>query len=112
MNVMNVNSLARRRLYQFSLRSFLLLVTLVCVGVGYWVHRSKAWIRQRHEALENRLCYDFSDSACTTAPGGLWMFGERGVITILCSQENAEMAGRLFPESVISPMLGPASLEK
>jgi len=44
--------LPRRRSYQFSLRTFLVLVTLVCVGFGWWVHWSREWISQRHEFLE------------------------------------------------------------
>jgi hypothetical protein len=53
------------------------------------------------------VVYDFSDSACTTAPGGLWLFGERGIITILCTEENEELARRLFPEATVSALLSP-----
>ena len=99
-----MNTNPRRRWYQFSLRTMFVLVFVVSVPLA-WVGYSLSWIRQRHEALDARLVYDFSDSATTTAPGGLWLFGEQGVIGILCSPENAELARRLFPESSISSLL-------
>jgi hypothetical protein len=98
-----MNKPSKRRWYQFSLRTMFVLVFVVSVPLA-WVGYSLSWIRQRHEALDTRQVYDFSDSAATTAPGGLWLFGERGVITIFCSTENAEFARRLFPEAFISSL--------
>jgi hypothetical protein len=94
----------QRHWYQFSLRTMFVLTLVVSIPLA-WVGYSLNWIRQRHEALAARRLYDFSGSAATTAPGGLWLFGERGVITIFCStEENAELARRLFPESRISSL--------
>jgi hypothetical protein len=94
----------RRRWFRFGLRTMLVAVVALSIPLA-WVGYSLNWIRQRHEALAARRVYDFSDSAATTAPGGLWLFGERGVIGILCSPEDAELARRLFPEASISSVL-------
>lgn len=88
---------------RFRLRTLLIAVAVLAVPMA-WVGHSLRWISERHAALAAGRVYDFSDSACTTAPGGLWLFGERGVITIFCSAEDAEFAGRLFPEAVISSL--------
>jgi hypothetical protein len=98
-----MNSKPKRRWYQFSLRTMFVLVFVVSAPLA-WVGCSLSWIRQRHEALDARQVYDSSGSAATTAPGGLWLFGDRGVITIFCSAENAELARRLFPEALISSL--------
>ena len=95
------------RWFQFQLRTLLIgmtLLSLPCAWVGY----SLNWIRQRHEALASRRVWDFSGSARTTAPGGLWLFDEPGVIGIFCVPEQTEFAQRLFPEAAIQsfPNLG------
>jgi hypothetical protein len=102
----------RRRWYQFSLRTFFVLVTLLCVGFGYWVHWSKEWIRRRNEWRENNLVYELPDGGSvmiaiepTTAPYGLWFFGEVGIAHIRCvcefdgASERSSEAILLFPEA-------------
>src|SRR5689334_7091129 len=74
----------KRRWYQFSLRTFFVLVTLVCVGFGYWIHWSREWIRQRHEMFQNGLVRDISRPGSRPfAPGGLWLFGEEGISALV-----------------------------
>src|SRR5262249_37367194 len=116
-----------RRRFQFSLRTMLVLVTLVCVGFGWWVHRSKEWIRQRHEWLSKTYSllshtnggdpnwaplqsrYALLARQVRTppvnspaAPCGLWLFGEVGVATVIVVPGDEQEAKRLFPEATIS----------
>lgn len=101
------------RWYQFSLKSFLIFISLLSVGFGGWAYRSKEWIRQRHEAFATRLVIDLSDSPANSrrdrprAPGGLWLFGERGFSELMVrlrhdmneNQNDRENAAALFPEA-------------
>jgi hypothetical protein len=102
---MSATAQSRRRWFQFSLRTFFVLVTFVCVSVGYWVHWSKEWIRERHEAIssERVRCLPadpFRETPiAVSAPGFLWVFGEHGVHTIFYKRGEEELAKRLFPES-------------
>jgi hypothetical protein len=41
----------RRRWYQFSLRAFLIAITLLAPVFG-WIGHSLDWIRQRHELID------------------------------------------------------------
>src|SRR4249919_3949955 len=91
-----------RRWYQFSLRTFFVLVTLVCVGFGYWVHWSREWIRQRHEWLAEPHSTGVPLKREVRAPAGLWLFGEEGKGDIWCQTEEVELARRLFPEAAIN----------
>lgn len=91
-----------RRWYQFSLRMFFVLVTLVCVGFGYWVHRSREWIRQRHEWMDTRGGVNhFIRVSDSCAPGGLWLFGEDGAVTVAVAPGEELEARRLFPEAAV-----------
>ena len=42
----------RRRWYQFSLRTMFVVVTLACIGFGWWVQRSAV---QNYQALGKRF---------------------------------------------------------
>jgi len=92
-----------RRWYQFSLRTMLVLITLVCVGCAGWVHRSKKWIRARHDALDRGLVVvaHYYTGETPAAPGALWLFGEKGIGSIMCWNNEDELARRLFPEAQI-----------
>src|SRR5436305_1616614 len=74
----------KRRWYQFSLRTFFVLVTLVCVGFGYWVHWSKEWIRLRKEWRDEHRMPMWSEPKVIAPPRGLWLFGEEGVTEFFC----------------------------
>jgi hypothetical protein len=96
----------RRRWYQFGLRTFLVLITLACVGFAYWVHWSREWIRQREEVMRGDAVYHSDrviDSAddLRMAPAGLWLFGETGYSQILLEAECDSPAKirELFPEA-------------
>jgi len=91
------------RWFQFRLRTMLIGMALLSVPCA-WVGYSLNWIRQRHAALDARRVWDFSGSARTTAPCGLWLFGEPGVIGILCSPEDYALARGLFPEATVSSL--------
>jgi hypothetical protein len=112
---------------RFSLRALLLLVTAVCIFLGYemnWVHQRRAFLAEQEEkrkacpALE-QLQAGSSEVASILkrqAPRFLNLFGERGQGTIwmVFSGPDEEItsnhpvyvrAQRLFPESHIVPML-------
>lgn len=112
--ISSMNSKPKRRWFQFSLRTFFVLVTLICVGFGYWVHWSKEWIRQRHEALASGAVTDWNppEDEITIAPAGLWLFGERGVKQIVCHKEDKELATRLFPESKLTGTYMPPTSDR
>jgi hypothetical protein len=102
---MGMDAAPKRRWYQFSLRTFFVLVTIVCIGFGWWVHWCKEWIRQRHEALERgevRDVSDFSDHERPRAPSGLWLFGEKGISLIDAGPESTRWS-ELFPEAAFLP---------
>ena len=109
------------RSFRYSLRSLLIAITIVGLALG-WVTRSNRWIQQRHALL---TLDDFYGNQSVpplfkhVAPGGLWLFGERGQHTIRIATESplsqadrikVHEARRLFPESTLwlrsSPFLG------
>jgi len=100
--------------YQFSLRTMLIVMVLASAGFGYWVHWSRVWIRQRHEALESRLAIPaIEDTVRPWVPGGLWLFGEKGASVIyipgskcdVTDEENEAKVRVLFPEAKV--IMGP-----
>ena len=97
---------ASRRWFQFRLRTLLIAVAVLAVPCA-WAGYSLRWIEKRHAVLErppipnvyNYVRYDNFEP-----PGLLWLFGEKGVATIMCERrypkERAENR-RLFPEAYI-----------
>lgn len=111
----------RRHWYQFSLRTFFVLVTVVCGGFGWWVQRTREWIRQRQEWLTTQhynpefgtagiklTAVPLQPPAIPTPPGGLWFFGEKGVaqIVVATTIDDQQEAERLFPEAEVLPIYG------
>ena len=98
------------RRFRFGLRTLFVVVVIASIPCA-WVGYSLNWIRQRHEVLDNEwpefnrhwrryLAIGFNERA----PGGLWLFGERGVealaIGLRPGEEYIEVRVRLlFPES-------------
>ena len=78
---------------------------LASMAFGWWVHGAREWIRQRHEALDRGVVViaHYYTGSSRKAPGGLWLLGEKGAGSILCWQDDAELAKRLFPEAQIFP---------
>jgi hypothetical protein len=106
----------KRRWHQFSLRTFFVLVTLVCIGFGYWVHWARDWIRQRHEMFEMNMISDKSPTGGRPlAPAGLWLFGEEGVSSLMMvpgepgidSGPRRDRAQQLFPEAKFTKYVRP-----
>jgi hypothetical protein len=94
-----------RRWYQFSLRTMLIVMVLASAAFGYWVHWSREWIRQRHEAIVEPGVYSIAIEAEQDrpyAPGGLWLFAEKGEAEIECNTSKREWVQRLFPEASVS----------
>ena len=122
---MEVNLLKPRRWFRFSLRTMFVIVTMVCVWLGYHL----IWIRDRHEILTKHQALAASVSAqekrlqCGAAlrlqtagqrPVGLWILGEPSVpymqVIVLKSdesqiedfdEEDGRRAKSLFPEAEI-----------
>ena len=106
---------APRRWFSFSLRTMFVVVRVFACWLGYELN----WIRQRHEALDKDGFTSEAPPASAdfvTAPGWLWLFGERGYDTIWFKVPNDERDGmelnpaevaevarvsRLFPEAEI-----------
>jgi len=110
-----------RRWLRFSLRTMLVVVTLICAIVG-WAEHKRRWIAARHqfywgtsEIPRNALIF----GGVTDAPWALRIFGEPGFSTILVPAQanDAEVARvkELFPEAFVegamghSPITSPAS---
>lgn len=89
----------RCRWYQFSLRTLLIVVTLLAPVFG-WVGHSLSWIRQRQEWRDiHRGDQGWETGTDIRAPGGLWLFGEHGERNIPVSYPNdVPHVERLFPE--------------
>jgi hypothetical protein len=88
---------------RFSLRTLLVVVTVLCVWLGYHLN----WMRQRRAmAVEHHATMVFRADETTSAPAGLWMLGESG-ITLIAYCRSAEepaldRARRLFPEAELT----------
>jgi hypothetical protein len=88
---------------RFSLRTLFVVLTVFCIWLGY----SLNWIKQRRELIS--YPYPANDTAGPgaiqpSAPGLLWILGERGVAVLLINAEDKESesrARRLFPEALI-----------
>jgi hypothetical protein len=95
-----------RRLFQFRLRTLLVLVTLVGLLFAWQLN----WLRQRRAFLARANVTDYSpgygaNAARPSAPGLLRLFGEPGVRTLVVVEygtpdlsADMETAERLFPE--------------
>jgi hypothetical protein len=87
-----------------SLRTRIIVVTVVGCWLGYAVN----WIRQRHAVLECPVnCSTFVIPVeAPSAPGLLWIFGERGVadlsLMLRRSDPKANRISSLFPEAVLT----------
>jgi hypothetical protein len=99
---MENHSPTRRRWTRYSLRTLFVLLTLVCVYLGWAMN----WIRQRREFL-NRPDVASFEYASVRAPGTLWLFGEKGVEQLIFygSEEEMERAEKLFPEAELNPFI-------
>ena len=91
----------RRRWARFSLRTLFVLVTLVCIYLGWAMN----WIRQRHAFLANQDALVHNDSV--HAPFALRFMGEEGYpyFYLEGSEEEIRELERLFPEAVINPFM-------
>jgi hypothetical protein len=93
----------RRRWFRFSLRTMLVLVTLVCVYLGWamnWIHERRAFLSQPGV---NSFAVSIEKAA---SPRPLELLGEGGTEIILLDHNlprvYLERAHRLFPESEVS----------
>lgn len=97
-----------RRWYRFSLRTLLVLVTLICIYLGWAMN----WKWQRHEFLR-RVRTDIPEGITVSdarayspladqAPFPLRMLGEYGYVNLFlpnAREEDCQLAVRLFPEA-------------
>ena len=97
------------RRFRFGLRSMFVLVTVASITTA-WLTHSFNWIRQRHAYKVGLNLYGpAQDHLRPTAPGGLWLFGEKGVwvIRISTTKREVERAKQLFPEANVVSMRHP-----
>jgi hypothetical protein len=95
---------------RFSIRTMLVMLTLLCIVLG-WAKYQFNWIAQRYSAMRNQRVStpNFGGSNATTAPGLLWVFGERGYRDLYVTTrseeptpseiEELERMKLLFPEA-------------
>lgn len=93
----------RRRWFRFSLRTMMVLVSLVCIFCGYlgWAMN---WKRQREAFLETKgtfglMCRTFEDFK--DAPYAIRLLGEGGYNYIYAKPGHLEEARELFPEAEV-----------
>jgi hypothetical protein len=91
----------RRRRFQFSLRTMLLLVALGA-AVSSWLVTQINWIGERREfrAVHRTLDAVYLHGTCR-APGALPLFGEQGIEVIYTAKRHEDAVRRLFPEAEI-----------
>lgn len=79
-------------------------VAVACVDLA-WVGWALDRIAQRRELLQSHRVWvrriTFVKLDTTTAPTGLWLFGEDGAKKICCFEPDARETRRLFPEAEI-----------
>jgi hypothetical protein len=70
--------LPKRRWFQWSLRTLFIVVTVMGILVAWTIHDLN-WIRERHSFEDaGRVVKKIDPSTLITAPGMLWLFGEKG----------------------------------
>src|SRR4051812_34791406 len=93
-------------MFRFRLRTLLMIVALLAMPMA-WVGYSLRWIRERREGgglhPESTVIPIFPRAApeSTPAPGGLWIFGERGRYFVFARRGDKNRMARLFPESLV-----------
>lgn len=114
MSEVDYTSDKKRHRFRWSLRTILIVVTLIACWLGYAMN----W-KQRRQAFREQsgVSYEFNSTPPSVinrwnnrlpvfAPVGLWLLGERGVVSVWLSPNawSAEAqadAERLFPEARI-----------
>ena len=91
----------RRRWFRFSLRTMLVLVTLV--GVLCWyLAWAIDWKRQRQSFLNTKTIKALRIPGGYRAPFWITIVGARGFDCLFLRNEATEEAKRLFPEAVLA----------
>ncbi len=88
---------------RFTLRALFVVMTLLCVWSAYSIN----WIRQRREAIAESGAVEIGNdpNSNQTAPGLLFLFGERGYDTLGIGVDPMEHYTRLqslFPEARVA----------
>ena len=105
-----MNHTPPRRWFAFRLRT--LFVAVVALPIA-WAGYSLNWIRERRQFIPKHRRYGLQEK---TAPGGLWLFGESGVVAFTWPSDGDDPSGpwradaerrsiegmrRLFPETKV-----------
>jgi hypothetical protein len=98
-------SMTPRRWFRFSLRTFLLAVTVLGSWLGYQLN----WIRERHAAFQDRRLQVARLSPPAYAPAApqlLWLFGESGITGVYLmdpelTADDLRRLKSLFPEACV-----------
>ena len=103
----------KRRWFRFSLRTMFVVVTVLCVWLGYQLN----WIRQRRDFYVRYNGRFTTEPFNGSAPGVLWLFGETGWPHMGLKVQSTDMdslteadwqlvrrARQLFPEAANNPI--------
>jgi hypothetical protein len=101
---MDANLPKPRRWFRFSLRTMFVLVTVLCIWLGYYLN----WIRQRHDYIER---YGTTNSwvlsdVPTHFPWPLRALGEQEVLAVNVPPSQSKYVRKLFPEIGFGGFLG------
>jgi hypothetical protein len=102
------------RRFQFSLRTMFIALVLASLAFGWWVNRSRAWIRERQETLAaaDGVTLSARITGEKKAPWNLALFGETGVDVLYVPHAEQEHFQRLFPEARVMSNLLQSSILK
>ena len=95
-----------RRLFRFSLRTLFVLVTLLCIYLGWamnWQRQRQVFLKSANVELVNESWFPGDPSA----PWSLRLLNEPGIVNICYNcpdQEQLLRASKLFPEAKIQFM--------
>lgn len=97
-------------MFRISLRTLLTLFFVPSIALA-WSAYSWRWIQLRRELIVTTpiRVFPHTRDECPAAPGGLWLFGERGAKELWSANatpEQVALAAKLYPEAELVQFAG------